>query len=171
MKIGKIVSVEYDKFRVKLFHNTKVSTINIDGKVYYFGNIGSFLKVNNSIGDSIICEVVAVLDNSNESKPFSEFNLDSARELIIKPIGTLDKNNKFLMGVGIFPSIYSDTMIVTEENMKGIMLNKNEVSTTNKIHDYIDIGISKNFIHTNQLGYIKYNENENFNNSATFSIE
>lgn len=62
-------------------------------------------------------------------------------------------------------------MIVTEENMKGIMLNKNEVSTTNKIHDYIDIGISKNFIHTNQLGYIKYNENENFNNSATFSIE
>lgn len=146
MKIGKIVSVEYDKFRVKLFHNTKVSTINIDGKVYYFGNIGSFLKVNNSIGDSIICEVVAVLDNSNESKPFSEFNLDSARELIIKPIGTLDKNNKFLMGVGIFPSIYSDTMIVTEENMKGIMLNKNEVSSTNKIHDYIDIGVSKNFI-------------------------
>lgn len=146
MKIGKIVSVEYDKFRVKLFHNTKVSTINIDGKVYYFGNIGSFLKVNNSIGDSIICEVVSVLDNSNESKPFSEYNLDSSRELIIKPIGTLDKQNDFLMGVGIFPSIYSDVLIVTEENMKGIMLNKNEVNSNPTIHDYIDIGISKNFI-------------------------
>lgn len=146
MKIGKIVSVEYDKFRVKLFHNTKVSTINIDGKVYYFGNIGSFLKVNNSVGDSIICEVVSVLDNSNESKPFSEFNLDSARELIIKPIGTLDKQNKFAMGVGIFPSIYSDVLIVTEENMRGIMLNKNEISSSQNVHNYIDIGVSKNFI-------------------------
>ena len=36
MKIGKIVSVEYDKFRVRLFHTTRNSTVNIDGKVYYF---------------------------------------------------------------------------------------------------------------------------------------
>lgn len=45
MKIGKIISVEYDKFRVRLFHSTKNSTVNIDGKVYYFGNIGSFTTV------------------------------------------------------------------------------------------------------------------------------
>lgn len=44
MKIGKIISVEYDKFRVRLFHSTRNSTVNIDGKVYYFGNIGSYLK-------------------------------------------------------------------------------------------------------------------------------
>ena len=41
MKIGKIISVEYDKFRVRLFHATRNSTVNIDGRVYYFGNIGS----------------------------------------------------------------------------------------------------------------------------------
>lgn len=38
MKIGKIISVEYDKFRVRLFHTTRNSTVNIDGKVYYFIN-------------------------------------------------------------------------------------------------------------------------------------
>ena len=38
MKIGKIISVEYDKFRVRLFHTTKNSTITIQGHVYYFGN-------------------------------------------------------------------------------------------------------------------------------------
>ncbi len=146
MRIGKIVSVEYDKFRVKLFHNTKISTVNISGKVYYFGNIGSYLKVNNSLGDSIVCEVISVLDSSNDSKPFSEFNLDSSRELIIKPIGTLFKNNSFSMGVGIFPSIYSDVQIVTEENMRTIFTDKEIVSSDSKIHSYFDIGISKNFI-------------------------
>ena len=34
MKIGKIISVEYDKFRVRLFHTTRNSTVNIDGTVY-----------------------------------------------------------------------------------------------------------------------------------------
>ena len=30
MNIGKIVSVEYDKFQVKLFHTTKTSTISLN---------------------------------------------------------------------------------------------------------------------------------------------
>ena len=59
MNIGKIVSVEYDKFQVKLFHTTKTSTISLNGQIYYFGNIGSFLKVQNSTGDFIICEVIS----------------------------------------------------------------------------------------------------------------
>ena len=80
MNIGKIVSVEYDKFQVKLFHTTKTSTISLNGQIYYFGNIGSFLKVQNSTGDFIICEVIAILDHSTESKLFSNYNLDSARE-------------------------------------------------------------------------------------------
>ena len=34
-----------------------------------------------------------------------------------------------------------------------------------------DFSIGKTKLITNQLGYIKYNENDNFNNSAAFSIE
>ena len=149
MNIGKIISVEYDKFRVKLFHTTKNSTISLNGQIYYFGNIGSFLKSQNPTGDSIICEVIAVLDHSNENKVFSSYNLDSARELVIKPIGTLDKANEFFMGVGIFPSIYSDVSIVTVDDIKSVLsppitasLNSNHV----RVHESIEIGVSKNMI-------------------------
>ena len=117
MKIGKIISVEYDKFRVRLFHSTKNSTVNIDGKVYYFGNIGSFLKTTNSSGDSILCEVSAVTDWINTEKcSYSNYDLDSSREVIIKPIGTL-AGKDFKMGVGIFPSLYSDVEIVTYDDL------------------------------------------------------
>lgn len=161
MKIGKIILVEFDKFRVKIFHTTKSSTVSIEGKVYYYGNIGSYLKVENSIGDTIICEVSAVIDSSNESKPFTDFNLDSSRELIIKPIGTLKKNRKFSMGVGIFPSIYSDVLIVTEKDIQDILETRddNDNSPNDKIHNEIDIGESKNLINYK----VKININRFFN--------
>ena len=148
MNIGKIISVEYDKFRVKLFHTTKTSAISLNGQIYYFGNIGSFLKTYNVTDDSIICEVIAVLDHNIESKIYSNYNLDSARELVIKPIGTLDKNRNFNMGVGIFPTIYSDVSIVTFDDIETILLtvhNEDEKSN-NKIHREIEIGTSKNLI-------------------------
>ena len=149
MNIGKIISVEYDKFCVKLFHTTKTSTISLNGQIYYFGNIGSFLKTQNAIGDYIICEVIAILDHSIENKMFSNYNLDSAREFVIKPIGTLKKNHEFLMGVGIFPSIYSDVSIVTVEDIQYILSplsDKNNQKITKTIHEDIEIGISKNMI-------------------------
>jgi len=45
MNIGKIVSVEYDKFQVKLFHTTKTSTISLNGQIYYFGNKFNLSKI------------------------------------------------------------------------------------------------------------------------------
>jgi hypothetical protein len=158
MKIGKIISVEFDKFRVKLFHTTKTSTVSIEGRVYYFGNIGSYLKVENSIGDNIICEVIAVLDNNIEAKPYTDFNLDSSRELIIKPIGTLLKSIDFEMGIGIFPSIYSDVQIVTEKDIQNILETKREAKT-DKIHNEFNIGTSKNLINYK----VKININKFFN--------
>jgi len=149
MNIGKIISVEYDKFRVKLFHTTKTSTISLDGEIYYFGNIGSFLKTRNVTDDSIICEVVAVLDHNVESKIYSSYNLDSARELVIKPIGTLDKNKNFNMGVGIFPTIYSDVSIVTFDDIEAILstvCSNEDEGPNNQIHKEIEIGTSKNLI-------------------------
>ena len=147
MKIGKIISVEFDKFRIKLFHTTKTSTVSLEGQVYYFGNIGSYLKTQNPSGDTIICEVVAVLDHDTESKLYSTYNLDSSRELVIKPIGTLTEDN-FNMGIGIFPSIYSDVNIVTIKDIKSILssCSSGQKDTTPKIHKEIEIGLSKNMI-------------------------
>lgn len=146
MKIGKIISVEYDKFRVRLFHTTKNSTITIQGHVYYFGNIGSYLKTYNSTGDFILCEVVAVVDYNVESKTYSMFNLDSSRELVIKPIGTLDNNGMFCMGVGIYPSLYNDVDIVTIDDMNNILAFRKDDNYPPTIHQNIPLGISKNMI-------------------------
>ena len=145
MKIGKIISVEYDKFRVRLFNSTRNSTVNIAGKVYYFGNIGSYLKTNNSTGEFIFCEVTSIIDwVGKDGQVYSAFNLDSSREMIIKPIGTLDDDG-FNMGVGIFPQLYSDVEIVTDKDLDKI-LRRGEDEPSNGRHKSITIGRSKNLI-------------------------
>ena len=149
MKIGKIISVEFDKFRVRILDDCRQSTVSIDGQVYYFGNIGSYLKTYNSLGDTIICEVVAIFENDQSlSRPqSSQFSLENSRVLLIKPIGTLSSNKQFTMGVGIFPSIYNDVEIVTTNDLRDILtsgqLKEDESSC---IHHSIDIGYSKNLI-------------------------
>ena len=145
MKIGKIISVEFDKFRVRLFNSTRNSTVNIAGKVYYFGNIGSYLKTANSIGENIFCEVTSIIDwVGKDNQVYSAFNLDSSREMIIKPIGTL-ADDDFKMGVGIFPQLYSDVEMVTDEDLDAILRNK-ENNEDPHIHGSIVIGRSKNLI-------------------------
>ena len=145
MKIGKIISVEYDKFRVRLFNTTRNSTVNIDGKVYYFGNIGSYLKTVNSSGEYIMCEVVSIVDwVGKDNQVYSSYNLDSSREVIIKPIGTL-MNYDFCMGVGIFPSLYADVEIVTYEDLD-IILSSNKLEELEGVHSTFSIGTSKNLI-------------------------
>lgn len=145
MKIGKIISVEYDKFRVRLFHATRNSTVNIDGRVYYFGNIGSYLKTVNSSGEYIMCEVISIVDwVGKDDQVYSSFNLDSSREIVIKPIGTL-KHDMFCMGIGIFPSLYSDVEIVTYSDLD-IILSSNNGNVGQGIHSIIDIGKSKSLI-------------------------
>ena len=145
MKIGKIISVEYDKFRVRLFNSARNSTVNIAGEVYYFGNIGSFLKTANSTGAYIFCEVTSIIDwAGKDNQVYSAFNLDSSREMIIKPIGTLN-GDEFKMGVGIFPQLYSDVEIVTDGDLDVILHNKENYKDPH-IHTLITLGHSKSLI-------------------------
>lgn len=159
MKIGKVISVEFDRFRVKMFHTTKNSTISINGQIYYFGNIGSFLKTTNAIGETIICEVVAILDHTTESKMYTNYNLDSSRELIVKPIGSINHQKKFHLGIGVYPSLYADVHIVTFEDIKSILETEKDLTGSNIIHESIAIGSSKNLINYE----IKLNINNLFN--------
>lgn len=159
MKIGKVISVEFDRFRVKMFHTTKNSTISINGQIYYFGNIGSFLKTTNAIGETIICEVVAILDHTTESKMYTNYNLDSSRELIVKPIGSINQQKKFHLGIGVYPSLYADVHIVTFEDIKSILETEKELAGPNTVHESIAIGSSKNLINYE----IKLNINNLFN--------
>ncbi len=159
MKIGKIVSINFNQFKVKIFSDITGGSVNLDGEIYYFGNIGSYLKTTNATGENIICEVVTIFDSDlyNEKKAF---NVDGHRELMLKPIGTIKKDKTlgtikkdktFSLGVGIYPGLYSDVNIVTNQDMEIILrtsTDKNiDVSEDNKeIHKSFFIGKSKNLI-------------------------
>jgi uncharacterized protein len=146
MKIGKIISVDFDRFKVKILNSTKSSVLNIDGTIYYFGNIGSYLKVENIIGETIICEVISILDSSYENNIRNSFDIESNRELIVRPIGTINKKNEFNLGVGIFPTIYSDVLIVEKRDLDLILAPDKIKTNTLKIHREFELGICRNLI-------------------------
>lgn len=146
MKIGKIILVEYNQFKVRLFQTTRNATASIEGTVYYFGNIGSYLKTHNVSGEEIICEVVSVLDYVSPIQAPSKYNLDSSREVVMKPIGTIDKTHTFSLGVGIYPALYADVEIVVTEDMECILGSGSVQSDASGIHKTFHIGASKSML-------------------------
>ncbi|MBO4922829.1 MAG: DUF87 domain-containing protein [Bacteroidales bacterium] len=147
MKIGKIILVEYNQFRVRLFQSTRNSTTSIDGSVYYFGNIGSYLKTCNVSGEVIICEVVSVMDYVSPNASVSKYNLDSSREIVLKPLGTINRDNEFSLGVGIFPSLYADVEIVLTSDLDLILEGvKDAEKDISGIHKSFNIGVSKSML-------------------------
>ena len=146
MKIGKIILVEYNQFKVRLFQTTRNATASIEGAVYYFGNIGSYLKTRNVSGEEIICEVVSVLDYVSPIQAPSKYNLDSSREVVMKPIGTIDKTRAFSLGVGIYPALYADVEIVVTEDMESILGSGAIQADNSGIHKTFHIGTSKSML-------------------------
>ncbi|VEG91166.1 ATP-binding protein [Legionella spiritensis] len=149
MKIGKLVGITYSQLKVKISSDIRGGSVNLHGSVYYFGNIGSYLKITNAIDETIVCEVISIFDSDLHQEK-SSFDIESNRELLLKPIGTINKNKEFSLGVGVFPSLYSDVNIVTFDDMKHILRIHNEVQKNNAnnqiIHQSFPLGISKNLI-------------------------
>lgn len=141
MIIGKIISIEYDRFKVRLLNDAKVASISIRGKVYRFGNIGSYLKVSNHANEMILCEVTAIYeqgvtaDNSLEQ----EFRLDSPRDVFIKPIGSY-RTDGFKLGVMTYPSVYADVYVVTEKDLNDALKDAVQKSSNKGVY----LGNSRN---------------------------
>ncbi|WP_404389860.1 ATP-binding protein [Pseudoalteromonas phenolica] len=145
MKIGKITSVNFDQFRVKISSDIRGNSINLAGVVYYFGNIGSYLKTTNSVGEQLICEVVSIFD-SDMKLDSAAYDIDSNRELLLKPVGTITRTGKFNLGVGIFPGIYTEVTVVTFEDMELILHTAKDKALNASIHQSFYLGESKNLI-------------------------
>ena len=145
MIIGKIISVNFNQFRVKLASEIRGNSINLAGTIYYFGNIGSYLKTTNSTGENLICEIVSIFD-SDIKYDTPAYDLESNRELLLKPIGTISKTGHFNLGIGIFPSIYSEVSIVTFEDMALILRTNFNKNHSSKVHQNFYLGESKNLI-------------------------
>lgn len=161
MNIGKIVSIEYSKLQVRIATEIRGGSVNLRGEIYYFGNIGGYLKTTNAVDETIVCEVISILDSDPNKE--QSFNVESERSLILKPLGTL-VNDKFQLGISIYPSLYSNVSILTYEDMEKILgvvgneLQKSELqsdelksgeSKDNTLviaHKSFDLGTSKNLI-------------------------
>ncbi|WP_291946955.1 DUF87 domain-containing protein [Campylobacter sp.] len=137
MKIGKITSIQFNQFKVQIFSDIKGGSLNVKGEVYYFGNIGSYLKTTNTLGETIICEVIAIFD-SDAKNVQQTFNIGGNRELLLKPIGTY-QNKNFSLGIGIYPSLYSDVKLVKSEDLNHILVQQGD-------NYRFELGISKNLI-------------------------
>lgn len=148
MKIGKLISIDYSRLKVKISSDIRGGSVNYLGNIYYFGNIGSYLKVTNAVEETIVCEVMSIFDADIHQERHS-FDIESNRELLIKPIGTINSRKEFTLGVGVFPSLYSDVSIVTYDDMKLILRTRHEPSRDKKdeeIHKSFSLGISQNLI-------------------------
>jgi hypothetical protein len=145
MKIGKITSINYSQLKVKISSDIRGSSVNLHGNIYYFGNIGSYLKVSNAVEEIIICEVISIFDSDIHQEKLS-FDIESNRELLLKPIGTINKDNEFVLGVGVFPSLYSDVSIVTFQDMRLILRTNSPKADEKQVHQSFSLGVSKNLI-------------------------
>ena len=144
--------VEYNQLRARLLHSVKCSSTSIKGKIYHIGNIGSYVKIKNHINDDIICEVIAIQETERYSKQTitdASFDLDSIRELILRPIGILTRKGKttsFSLGVSVYPSIYSDVYIVIQEDLNAILTGQEDEREDNSSIGSIRLGISKSLV-------------------------
>ena len=143
--------VEYNQLRARLLSSVKCSSTSIKGKVYHIGNIGSYVKIKNHVNDDIICEVIAIQETERYSKTIvdASFDIDSARELILRPIGILTRNGKsdcFNLGVSIYPSIYSDVYVVVQEDLNAILTGHKDEQKNATSTGSIKLGISKSLV-------------------------
>jgi hypothetical protein len=145
MTIGKITSVNFNQFKVKISAEIRGNSVNQAGVIYYFGNIGSYLKTTNSVGEQLICEVISIFDSDMKLND-AAYDIDSNRELLLKPVGTITRQGSFSLGVGIFPSIYSEVSIVTFEDMELILHTHKDKGLTDSVHQSFNLGESKNLI-------------------------
>ena len=148
MKIGKITKINYSDLTARVSTDIRGNSVNIRGTIYYFGNIGGYLKVSNAVNEDIVCEVTAILD-TDPNKEGQSFNIESERELILKPIGT-KSGDKFNLGVGIYPSLYSDVSIITYEELEVILSNADTdepyPEIGDQVHKTFELGTSKSLI-------------------------
>lgn len=163
MIVGKITAIEYDRFKVRLLNDAKVTSISIKGKVYHFGNIGSYLKVSNHANEMILCEVMAIYEQgiTTDSPLGQEFRLDHPRDLFMKPIGSY-RTDGFKLGIMTYPSVYADVYVVTEVDLNealkdAVQENSNKgiyLGNSRNLQGYpIHLDIDKLFsIHTAILG-------------------
>lgn len=118
--IGKIVSINSDRFIVELLSGLKNFNVNGYDDIHYFAQINSYIIVPYQ-NYYIVSEVVSVREkdttfNSNNIKEQELNKIYSTKYLEVLPIGTITKD-KFIFGASVYPTLYSDVLYIKDDEL------------------------------------------------------
>lgn len=120
--IGKIVSIETDRFKVELLSGIKNFNINGFDDIHYFAQINSYVIIPYQ-NYYIVAEVSGVYEKdttSTMSAKEQELNKVYSNKFIeVLPIGTLTDSN-FNFGVSIYPTLYTDVLYIKASELDSI---------------------------------------------------
>jgi DNA helicase HerA-like ATPase len=151
--IGKLISINSDKFTVELLNQSINFTINGFEDIYQYAQINGYVILPYQ-DFYIVAEIFGVRERDSDIKWQGEKEQilnksNSVKYLDINPIGTIQKE-KFRYGVSIFPTLYTDVLyikkeeldIIFEYNDDEIPINNSDNSTKLKL---LEIGSSTIF--------------------------
>jgi len=117
--IGKVVSINSEKFGVELLKGIKNFNINGFDDIHYFAQLNSYVVIPYQ-NYYIVCEVISIRekDESNyQTSKEQEINkILSNKYLDVYPLGTI-KNNQFEFGVSVYPTLYSNVLYIKDEEL------------------------------------------------------
>ena len=117
--IGKIISINSDRFTVELLSGIKNFNISGYDDIHYFAQINSYVIVPYQ-DRYIISEVVGVREKDTpdftNAKEQELSKIYSVKHLDVLPIGTI-KDRKFDFGVSVYPTLYSDVLYIKDEEL------------------------------------------------------
>ncbi len=121
--IGKIISINSDRFTVELLSGIKNFNVNGYDDIHYFAQINSYIIVPYQ-DYYIVSEVVSVREkdsqiNSNNQKEQELNKMYSTKYLEVLPIGII-KQDEFHFGVSVYPTLYSDVLYIKDKELDTI---------------------------------------------------
>ena len=134
--IGKIVSINSDRFTVELLSGLKNFNVNGYDDVHYFAQINSYVIVPYQ-DYYIVSEVLSVREKDSSSNTNSQKEQElnkaySTKQLDVLPIGTIKKDKdgkqKFDFGASVYPTLYSDVLYIKDLELDTIF-NVTDVET------------------------------------------
>ena len=129
--IGKIVSINSDRFTVELLSGIKNFNVNGYDDIHYFAQINSYVIVPYQ-NYYIVSEVVSVREKdttliANSVKEQELNKVYSTKYLEVLPIGTINKE-KFIFGASVYPTLYSDVLYIKDTELD-LIFNTKDMET------------------------------------------
>lgn len=120
--VGNIISIEGLRVTAMMHDNTNLLNYYYDGEYYSGVGIGTYIGIIRGPFTIIGKVEKEFLEDSYNDISNQEYGLDRFNRLIeLKIIGKFNQNNDFVKGLGTFPLIYDEVVLLTEKKIQKII--------------------------------------------------